>query len=138
MGLAQAKNLRRRMTDAERRLWYLLRAHRFAGAKFKRQVPLGNYVVDFVCFDRKLVIEADGGQHADNRTDKRRDDWLKSQGFRVLRFWNNDVLTNTSGVLEMISTALGDFDEETPSPGSLRSPPSPTRGEGKRSLRQDS
>lgn len=92
MGLTQAKKLRKQMTDAEHRLWYLLRAHRFAGVKFNRQAPIGKYVVDFVCYDRKLIIEADGGQHAGNAADQRRDDWFTSQGFRVLRFWNNDVL----------------------------------------------
>ena len=106
MPLAQAKKLRSQMTDAERRLWYLLRAHRFSGYKFKRQVPMGRYVVDFVCFDRKVVIEADGGQHADNLADRSRDERLQSQGFRVLRFWNNDVLKNTRGVMEIIANAL--------------------------------
>ncbi len=137
MALAQAKKLRKQMTDAERRLWYLLRAHRFAGVKFNRQAPIGNYVVDFVCCDRKLIIEADGGQHADNPKDRRRDDWLMSQGFRVLRFWNNDVLKNTQSVMEVISDALSEA-KVSPSPGSLRSPPSPTRGEGTPSARRRS
>jgi very-short-patch-repair endonuclease len=92
MALAQARKLRKQMTDAERRLWYLLRAHRFGGVKFNRRVPIGPYVVDFVCFNRKLIIEADGGQHADSPGDRRRDEWLRGEGFRVLRFWNNDVL----------------------------------------------
>jgi very-short-patch-repair endonuclease len=118
------------MTDAERRLWYLLRCHRFGGTKFKRQAPVGNYIVDFVCFEQKVIIEADGGQHADNLNDRRRDDWLNSQGFRVLRFWNNDILKNTQGVMEMISSALVCPGAGSPSLGSLRSPPSPTRGEG--------
>ena len=125
MALAQARTLRKRMTDAERRLWYLLRAHRFGGVKFNRQAPLGPYVVDFVCFSRKLIIEADGGQHADNPNDRRRDEWLRNEGFRVLRFWNNDVLKNTQGVLEMIAMALAEPGPTSPSPGSLRSPPSP-------------
>jgi very-short-patch-repair endonuclease len=94
------------MTDAERRLWYWLRAHRFAGHKFKRQVPLGRYVVDFACLNRSLVIEVDGGQHADSARDRQRDAWLRARGFQVLRFWNNDVLKNTEGVLEMILAAL--------------------------------
>jgi very-short-patch-repair endonuclease len=79
------------MTDAERRLWYRLRAHRFDGNKFKRQVPVGPYVIDFACLVRKLVVEVDGGQHAENPRDKVRDDYLRNKGFRVLRFWNNDV-----------------------------------------------
>ena len=94
------------MTDAERRLWYHLRAHRFDGHKFKRQVPVGPYIVDFACLGRKLVVEVDGGQHADDQRDVRRDEYLRNEGFRVLRFWNNDVLQNTRGVLEVILDAL--------------------------------
>jgi very-short-patch-repair endonuclease len=127
VSLGQAKALRRKMTDAEQRLWYHLRAHRFAGHKFKRQVPIGPYIVDFACLNRKLVIEVDGGQHSESLSDKKRDAWLRMQGFEVLRFWNNHVLKNTDGVLELIFTAL----EERPSPGALRAPPSPQRGEGK-------
>jgi very-short-patch-repair endonuclease len=108
MSLTHAKPLRKRMTDAEYRLWYRLRAHRFDSAKFKRQVPIGPYVADFVCFDCKLLIELDGGQHADNARDVRRDAWFAAQGFRTLRFWNNDVLRNTNGVLEVIAAALAD------------------------------
>ena len=126
MSLSHAKTLRGTMTDAERRLWYRRRAHRFDGHKFKRQVPIGPYVVDLACLGRKLIIEVDGGQHADNANDKVRDDYLGDEGFAILRFWNNDVLQNTDGVLEMIHSAL-----KTPSPGSLRAPPSPLRGEGK-------
>src|SRR6185369_16364763 len=105
------------MTDAERRLWYHLRAHRFDGQKFKRQVPIGSYVADFACLGRKLIIEVDGGQHSDSAADIGRDRYLESLAFRVLRFWNNDVLRNTAGVLEMIVAAL----EIAPSPASLRS-----------------
>jgi len=123
MGLAQAKTLRKQMTDAERRLWYLLRVHRFASYKFKRQAPIGPYIADFVCFDRRLILEVDGEQHADNDADARRDEWFSREGFEVLRFWNNDVLRNTNGVLEVILSAL----QASPSPGSLRSPPSPFR-----------
>ncbi len=126
MSLGQAKLLRRKMTDAECRLWYHLRAHRFVGHKFKRQVPIGPYIVDFACLNRKLILEVDGGQHAESLSDKRRDAWLKMQGFEVLRFWNNDVLKNTEAVLELIFVTL----EERPSPGALRAPPSPRRGEG--------
>jgi len=113
------------MTDAECRLWYRLRAHRFDGHKFKRQVPIGRYVVDFACLSRKLVVEVDGGQHNENDCDKARDEYLRGEGFRVLRFWNNDVLSNTQGVLEVVFGAL----EESPSPGALRAPPSPPAGE---------
>jgi very-short-patch-repair endonuclease len=127
VSLSRAKVLRRKMTEAERRLWYRLRAHRFVGHKFKRQVPIGSYIVDFACLNRKLIVEVDGGQHAESLRDKKRDAWLKMQGFEGLRFWNNDVLKNTESVLELIFVAL----EERPSPGALRAPPSPQRGEGK-------
>jgi very-short-patch-repair endonuclease len=126
VSLSQAKVLRRKMTDAERRLWHWLRAHRLAGQKFKRQVPIGSYIVDFACLSRKLIVEVDGGQHSESVRDKTRDAWLKTQGFEVLRFWNNDVLKNTEGVLELIFIAL----KEQPSPGALCAPPSPRRGEG--------
>ena len=128
MSLAHAKKLRSVMTDAERRLWYHLRAHRFDGKKIKRQVPIGPYIVDFACLGQKLIIEVDGGQHSESQSDVVRDAYLEREGFRVLRFWNNDVLRNTNGVLEVILSELA-----TPSPGSLRSPPSPLRGEGKES-----
>jgi very-short-patch-repair endonuclease len=127
MNLGQAKALRRRMSDAERRLWYFLRGHRLAGEKFKRQVPIGSYVVDFACLNRKLIIEVDGGQHATRKRDQERDAWLRMQGFEILRFWNNDVLRNTDLVLETIVRTL----DERPSPGALRAPPSPHGGEGK-------
>jgi very-short-patch-repair endonuclease len=124
------------MTDAESRLWYFLRAHRFGTAKFKRQAPIGPYVADFVCFDRKIVIEVDGGQHADNARDLRRDAWFQEQGFQILRFWNDDVLKNTRGVVEIISNSLVSAETKSPSPGALRAPPSPTRGEGTPRSRQ--
>jgi very-short-patch-repair endonuclease len=91
------------------------------------RLPIGSYIVDFACLSRKLIVEVDGGQHSESLRDKRRDAWLKTQGFEVLRFWNNDVLKNTEGVLELILIALKD----RPSPGALRAPPSPQRGEGK-------
>jgi len=90
------------MTDAERRLWYRLRAHRFGGYKFKRQVPIGPYVVDFACLNHGLVVELDGGQHSEDIKDAARDEFLRAKGFRVLRFWNNDALKNTSAILEAI------------------------------------
>lgn len=108
MSLKYAKKLRTNMTDAEQRLWYRLRGHRFDGNKFKRQVPIGPYIVDFASLHRKLVLEIDGGQHADNARDQRRDQWLQEQGFEVLRFWNNDVLRQTDSVLEVIATALNE------------------------------
>ena len=77
-----------------------------AGAKFKRQEQIGDYIVDFVCFGSRLIIEADGSQHADNPKDLMRDDWLRAQGFRVLRFWNNDILLDTDAVAEAIHDAV--------------------------------
>ena len=95
--------LRRNMTDSERALWRVLRNKQLNGLKFRRQEPIGWCIVDFVCFEKKLVIEIDGGQHAsENKTDRQRDRWLQSQGFRVLRFWNNNVLSNLSAVVEQI------------------------------------
>ena len=98
-----AKALRKRSTDVERLLWGYLRVKQMEGLKFRRQQPIGKYVVDFVCFEKKIIIEVDGGQHAvETKKDTERDEWLRSQGFKVLRFWNNEVLTNTQAVLEMI------------------------------------
>ena len=93
-----AKSLRANMTDAERRLWYRLRAHRLEGIKFKRQVPIGRYVADFACMDRKLLVEVDGGQHAESMRDHIRDVSLAEMGYRVLRFSNEDILRNDNGV----------------------------------------
>ncbi|MBI4989961.1 MAG: endonuclease domain-containing protein [Rhodocyclales bacterium] len=116
-------------TDAERVLWRELRAGRSAGCKFKRQQPLGNYIVDFISFESKLVVEVDGGQHDEQRDyDTRRDAWLAQQGFRVLRFWNNEVMGNLEGVMETILAAL-----KPPSPRPSNTPlPSPLVGEGEK------
>ncbi|MCG7989586.1 MAG: endonuclease domain-containing protein [Candidatus Thiodiazotropha weberae] len=110
-----AKRLRQNMTDAERVLWKQLRAHRLSGQKFRRQQPIGPYIVDFIHFGEKLIIECDGGQHNENRADRKRDAWLNQQGFKVLRFWNHDILNNTESVLTEILALL---------------PPSPLAGEG--------
>ena len=118
--LDNAKVLRSNQTDAEQRLWYHLRAHRFIGLKFKRQKPVGRYIVDFVCLEHRLIIELDGGQHAEQVAyDQHRDAWLRSQGYMVLRFWNNDVMQQLEGVLEQIRLTI------TLSPG-----PSPMRERG--------
>jgi len=101
----RAKSFRREMTGAERKLWYALRAHRFDGLGFRRQVPLGRYILDFVCHDLGLVIEVDGGQHfsaLQAARDAVRDRWLATQGYRVIRFANNEVLGNVDGVLEYL------------------------------------
>ena len=130
MSREQAKVLRKDMTDAEKRLWYLLRAHRFQSYKFKRQVPIGPFIVDFACMGRRLLIEVDGGQHGESESDARRDKWLECRGFRVLRFWNNEVLKNTDAVLAVILSAVV---ADGPSPGApLRGRhPLPQAGEGK-------
>jgi very-short-patch-repair endonuclease len=102
----RARRLRKQSTDAERKLWNRLRSRAICGFKFVRQEPVGPYVVDFICRDRRLVIEVDGGQHATDERDLLRDRWLGERRFRVLRFWNNDVIGNIEGVLEMIANAL--------------------------------
>jgi very-short-patch-repair endonuclease len=100
------RKLRGSQTDAERKLWFALRDRRLSGFKFVRQEAIGPFIVDFVCRDRSLVIEVDGGQHSESQPDVRRDAYLKGEGYRVLRFWNNDVLTNRDGVLLTILDAL--------------------------------
>ncbi len=101
-----ARALRRNMTDAEHLLWRHLRGHRLNGQKFRRQQPMGPYVVDFVHFGAKLIVECDGGQHNEAARDSRRDAWLREQGFHVLRFWNHEVLKDTGAVLDRIHDAL--------------------------------
>ena len=101
-----ARALRKRSTDTEAYLWKRLK-NRQIGFKFRRQQPIGKYVVDFVSLDKKLIIEVDGGQHAiDARDDKIRDEWLRGEGYQVLRFWDNEVFSNLEGVLETIRDAL--------------------------------
>jgi very-short-patch-repair endonuclease len=101
-----ARQLRRDSTDAERRLWEALRDRRLAGYRFRRQHPVGGFILDFACTRHCLAVEADGGQHADSLADVRRTMLLQRKGWRVLRFWNNDVLGNTEGVIEAILSAL--------------------------------
>jgi very-short-patch-repair endonuclease len=106
--VARARELRRHDTDAEARLWDVLRAHRLGGWKWKRQVPWGPYFLDFLCVEAGVVVEADGGQHADQVAyDERRTAYLARSGLRVLRFWNSDVLTNRDGVCQAILDACG-------------------------------
>ena len=114
--LERAKRLRRNQTDAEWRLWGTLRARRFAGYKFKRQQPLGPYIVDFVCFEHRLVVEVDGSQHMDSASDGKRDLWLAGEGFRVLRFWNSAVLQEFESVAEAILAALRGDTPPLPNP----------------------
>jgi len=104
----RARRLRKAPTDAEAALWCRLRSRRLNGYKFVRQEPIGTHTVDFICRESRLVIEVDGGQHADNPRDAARDKWFADHNYRVLRFWNNDVLGNLEGVLEIIATALAE------------------------------
>jgi very-short-patch-repair endonuclease len=101
-----ARRLRRDATDAERRLWSALRDRRLSGYRFRRQFPIGRFIVDFACTKHRLIVEADGSQHADSESDRERTAWLEEQGWRVLRFWNNDILTNTEGVVETVLKEL--------------------------------
>ncbi len=127
--LHYAKALRQNMTDAERLLWKHLRAHRFSGHKFRRQQPIGSYIVDFIHYGARLIVECDGGQHNDSQYDRRRDAWLEAQGFRVLRFWNHEILNKTESVLSTVFEALSPLSGRfTP----LSPNPSPARGEGDR------
>ena len=112
----RARNLRQQSTDAERLLWRHLRDRQLAGLKFRRQRPFGNFVVEFVCLEQRLIVEVDGGQHATQRQkDARREAFLMRQGYRVLRFWNNEVLGNTEGVLEAIVKTVQSGDPPSPS-----------------------
>ena len=104
--VAFARHLRRNMTDVEVRLWNALRGRRFENYKFRRQVPIGKYIVDFVCFEKRVIIELDGSQHQDSKHDEVRDAWLKSQGFIILRFWNIDINQALDGCLLAVLDAL--------------------------------
>jgi very-short-patch-repair endonuclease len=105
----KVRQLRRDQTDAEQTLWARLRDRQLCGAKFRRQHPVGPFVADFCCPQRKLVVELDGGQHAEKvAADHKRSRFLEEQGYRVLRFWNHDVLQNPEAVLERIAEALND------------------------------
>lgn len=114
--LKNARHLRKNLTDAEQHLWRHLRLRQIEEHKFRRQHPIGNYIADFVCIERKLIVEVDGGQHAEQLDyDAARTAWLEAQGYRVLRFWNNEVLQNIEGVVTVIRAALGKDTVEPPS-----------------------
>ena len=118
----RARVLRKNMTDTERCLWSRLKRRQINGYKFRRQFPIGAYIADFICLEARLIIEVDGGQHAEQtEKDKLRDKWLVSQNFHVLRFWNNEVLQETDAVVEAIVQAL----KSTPTP------PLPRKGGGR-------
>ena len=118
MNTSRARALRKNLTDAEQTLWLRLKQCQIAGHKFRRQQPIGAYIVDFVCLEQRLIIELDGGQHAENVAyDEKRTNWLESRGYRVLRFWNNEVISNTDGVVQAIRDAV------QPANASKRHPP---------------
>jgi len=128
------------MTDSEIALWRHLRAHRLNGEKFRRQQPIGRYVVDFVHFGARLIVEADGGQHNSAATDERRDTWLRAQGFMVMRFWNNEIKQNLAGVLETIMAAVSELSGQAAAPVRARAnarapspPPLSREGRGEQS-----
>ena len=106
---ARARQLRNNPTDAERLLWSHLRLRQIDGNRFRRQQPLGGYIVDFVCLEKRLIVEVDGGQHSEQKTyEEKRTDWLRSQGFVVLRFWDDEVLKQLDNVKEAIWKALSE------------------------------
>ena len=131
----RARRLRAGMTDAERLLWQELRGRQL-GRRFRRQFPIPPYVVDFACIEARLIVEADGGQHSRPGDHDERDSRLRRKGWRILRFWNNDVVENCQGVLHTIAAALAPEPPPHPSPtyggGSIRagSSPPPQAGEG--------
>ena len=141
---SRARRLRKQATDAERHLWQYLRGRQIAGHRFRRQVPIAGFVADFACLEAKLVIELDGGQHAQNvGYDRQRDCLIEAQGFRVLRFWDNQVFLETQAALEEIMRALeSSFPHPGPAAlqvfpcppqageGTVRMDPAPQAGEG--------
>ena len=103
MDIGRARTLRKHLTEAEQRLWQELKRRQLAGMKFRRQQLIGPFIVDFVCFERRVIVEVDGGQHAEqSQYDADRTRWLEAQGYRVLRFWNNEVLAQTDAVAQAI------------------------------------
>jgi very-short-patch-repair endonuclease len=120
-----ARRLRRDSTQAEQKLWRYLRARSLAGFKFVRQKPIGPYIVDFVCREKRVVIEVDGGQHAENSHDAARDQWLSEHRYRVLRFWNNEVLENIEGVWDTIFAAASAATLPLPARGEREQPSRP-------------
>jgi very-short-patch-repair endonuclease len=114
---SRARALRRNPTEVEKLLWRRMRMWQLDGYKFRRQQPIGNYIVDFVCLEKRLIVELDGGQHAEqSEYDSRRDEWLRGEGFVVLRFWNHDVLEKTENVAEKIYQTVKDTPFLNPSP----------------------
>jgi very-short-patch-repair endonuclease len=128
-----ARGMRRMPTNAEQKLWWHLHRLSMKGSHFRRQVRIGRYIADFASHKQRIVIEVDGGQHAGNAADAARSRFIEERGYRVLRFWNNDVLGNIDGVLEVITNAIAaanGFEERNPTTDSASSP-SPLAGEGR-------
>jgi very-short-patch-repair endonuclease len=103
----RARSLRQSLTDAERKLWYALRDRRMQAVKFRRRAPVGPYIADFLCVQHKLVVEADGSQHGESARDEARDAWLARNGYRILRFWNHEILKAREDVLATIAAECG-------------------------------
>ena len=101
-----ARAMRNEPTEAEAAPWGLLKSRKLGGMRYRRQHPIGSYIVDFICLEARLVMEVDGSQHADSARDKKRDEDLRARGFQVLRFWNNEVLNNADGVAETVLAAV--------------------------------
>jgi very-short-patch-repair endonuclease len=113
----RARTLRQNMTEAERRVWQVLRSQQMKGFKFRRQVPIGRYIADFVCHEARLIVEIDGGQHErSSPREAERTGFLQNQGYRIVRFWNNEVLANLEGVHQTITDELGRITPTQPSP----------------------
>jgi 2-isopropylmalate synthase len=130
----RARVLRRQMTQAERRMWQMLRLRQVDGCRFRRQVPIGGYIADFVCHEARLIIEVDGGQHAASPQEAERSRFFEGQGYRMLRFWNNQILENPEGVLMTVIAVLATASPPPhPSPiegEAVKRCPSPIEGEG--------
>src|SRR5262245_15515606 len=127
---SRARTLRQSSTRAEVKLWKLLRARQFEHAKFRRQVPIGPYFADFLSYELRLVVEVDGGQHMDSDTDRPRDAWFNANGYRVLRFWTNDVLSNIEAVAELLSLTINSSPSPQRAAMKTARRPSPAREEG--------
>ena len=129
--IKNARTLRKNMTGAEQLLWRGLRKRQLNGFRFRRQHPIGKYIVDFVCLEQKLIVELDGGQHLEQqRYDIQRDDWLRSQGYTVLRFWNNQVMNELDQVLEAILNILPPSQSSPCKGEEVSKRPPPLRGRG--------
>jgi very-short-patch-repair endonuclease len=114
LATSRARAMRKEPTEAEKKLWYMLRDRRFAGVKFRRQVPVGRYIADFACLRRKLIVEADGGQHFQDNADAARGAWFAREGYTVVRYSNLDILKNPEGVFEDLTTRLATLPYHVP------------------------